>query len=576
MKKIKGIGISPGISIGKAWVVEPSFSEGDIEYSIDKSSVEKEIARLNEAINTTEVQIKEFQQKFEKDAGSQYADIFSSHLALLKDKWFKSEIENIIREERINSETAIKKVITRIGKAFKKEEKDFFKDRRRDIMDVVERIIYNLRGSSSYAGFPLYPDEIIVARDLAPSQTVALDKKYIRGFITAIGSETSHAAIIAKALEIPAVVGGEKVLKEIKSGDTVIIDGFKGEVIINPTKEVISEYEKKSKELLLRKEHLSYLKDRPCETIDGKRIFLHANIELPDEVDAVRKYGADGIGLYRTEYLYLNRDDLPTEEEHFLAYKKVVEKMGKEKPVIIRTIDIGGDKFVSTLSLKKELNPFLGWRGIRFCLERKDIFETQLRAILRAAVYGNLKVMFPMVSTLEEVKMAHRILKKVKEDLKNEGKRFKEDIEVGIMVETPSAAIITDKLAVESAFFSIGSNDLIQYTLAVDRSNEKISHLYQPCHPAVIKLIKHTIENGKKKGLWVGICGEMASIPEIACLLVGMGIDELSMAPSAIPEVKDKIMSVRYSDMKKIASEVILFDTHEKVCKYLIEKIYGG
>ncbi|MCM8762572.1 MAG: phosphoenolpyruvate--protein phosphotransferase, partial [Candidatus Omnitrophica bacterium] len=272
----------------------------------------------------------------------------------------------------------------------------------------------------------------------------------------------------------------------------------------------------------------------------------------------------------------LNRKDIPTEDEHFLAYKKVAEKMGSEKPVIIRTIDIGGDKFVSALSVRKELNPFLGWRGIRFSLERKDIFETQLRAILRAAIYGNLKVMFPMVSTMEEVKMSHRILQKVKDDLKKEKKKFREDIEVGIMVETPSAALITDKLAEESDFFSIGSNDLIQYTLAVDRSNEKISHLYQPCHPAVIKLIRHTIENGKKRGIWTGLCGEMASIPEIACLLVGMGIDELSMAPSAIPAVKEKIRSIKYSNMEKISQEVLLFETHEKVYKYLADRINGG
>ncbi|MDD3725582.1 MAG: phosphoenolpyruvate--protein phosphotransferase, partial [Candidatus Ratteibacteria bacterium] len=525
MKKIKGLGISPGIAIGKAYVIE-SPSVQVPEYSIDKSSIEQEIERLNEAINTTELQIKELQQTFQKEVGQQYGDIFSFHLALLKDKWFKSEVERITRDERINSESAVKKAIHHVGKKFKKEAKDFLQDRRRDIIDVIERLINNLRGSS-YTGINLFPDEIIVARDLSPSQTVSLDKKYIRGFITAIGSITSHAAIIAKALEIPAVVAGEDILTEIQSGDVVIIDGHTGEVIISPSKAIITEYKKKQEHLSKRRQQLLSLKDKPCETKDGKKILLHANIELPEEVETARKYGADGIGLYRTEYLYLNRENLPTEEEHFLAYKKVAENIGMERPVIIRTIDIGGDKFVSALSTKRELNPFLGWRGIRFCLERQDIFETQLRAILRAAVYGNLKIMFPMVSTLEEVQRAHRVLQKVKTDLKKEQKKFKDTIEVGIMVETPSAALITDKLAEESDFFSIGSNDLIQYTLAVDRSNEKISHLYQPCHPAVIKLIKLTIENGKKKGIWTGICGEMASIPNIACLLVGMGIDEL-------------------------------------------------
>ncbi|MCM8776816.1 MAG: phosphoenolpyruvate--protein phosphotransferase [Candidatus Omnitrophica bacterium] len=574
MKKIKGIGISSGIAIGKAFVLEfPSLQE--TEYTIDKPAIEKEIERFNDAINMTESQIEELQQTFEKEVGPKYADIFSFHLAILKDKWFKNEVERIIREERINSESAVKKVIHHIGKIFKKEEKDFFQDRRRDIIDVIERIIHNLSGYS-YTGMKLFSDEIIVTRDLSPSQTVSIDKNYIRGFVTAIGSETSHAAIIAKALEIPAVVAGEKVITEIKTGDTVIIDGQEGEVIIKPSEKIITEYKKKQEQLSIRKKQLLFLKDKPCETIDGRRIYLHANIELPEEVETARKYGADGIGLYRTEYLYLNRKDIPTEDEHFLAYKKVAEKMGSEKPVIIRTIDIGGDKFVSALSVRKELNPFLGWRGIRFSLERKDIFETQLRAILRAAIYGNLKVMFPMVSTMEEVKMSHRILQKVKDDLKKEKKKFREDIEVGIMVETPSAALITDKLAEESDFFSIGSNDLIQYTLAVDRSNEKISHLYQPCHPAVIKLIRHTIENGKKRGIWTGLCGEMASIPEIACLLVGMGIDELSMAPSAIPAVKEKIRSIKYSNMEKISQEVLLFETHEKVYKYLADRINGG
>ncbi|MCX8082671.1 MAG: phosphoenolpyruvate--protein phosphotransferase [bacterium] len=574
MKKIKGIGISPGIAIGKAFVLE-SYSLQDTEYTIDKSTIEKEIARFHDAINTSESQIEELKQTFEKEVGTKYADIFSFHLALLKDKLFKSEVERIIKEEKVNSESAVRKVINQISRIFKKEEKDFHQDRRRDILDVIERIIHNLRGSS-YTGIKIFSDEIIVARDLSPSQTVSINKSYIRGFITAIGSETSHTAIIAKALEIPAVVAGEKIITEIKTGDTVIIDGYTGDVIIKPSKNIIDDYKKKQEQLSMRKKQLLFLRDKPCETIDGKRIFLHANIELPEEVEAAKKYGADGIGLYRTEYLYLNRNDLPTEEEHFIAYKKVAEKIGTEKPVIIRTIDIGGDKFVSVLSIRKELNPFLGWRGIRFSLERQDIFETQLRAILMASVYGNLKVMFPMVSTIEEVRMSHKILQKVKNDLKKEKKHFKEDIEVGIMVETPSAALITDKLAVESDFFSIGSNDLVQYTLAVDRSNEKILHLYQPCHPSVIKLIQLTIENGKRKGIWTGLCGEMASIPEIACLLVGMGIDELSMAPSAIPAVKEKIRSVKYTTMVEILKEVISFETHEQVYKYLLNRINGG
>jgi phosphoenolpyruvate-protein phosphotransferase (PTS system enzyme I) len=570
MKKIKGIGVSSGIAIGKAWIWENLFLKYP-EYSIDKNAVDAEIRRFNEALKDTELEIQKIQENFKSVVGKQYADIFSSHIAFLKDARLKDETENIIKDERINSESALNRVIQKLGREFKKKEVDFLKDRRRDLLDVIERVITNLQ-RPMLSKIKKFNNEIIVAKDLSPSQTVSLDKNYVIGFVTEIGSKTSHAAIIAKALEIPAVIG-ENATEKIKNGDRVIIDGDNGLIFINPEKTVIEEYRDKKEKLSKLKKRLFLIRDLPCQTSDGRRINLHANIEFPDEVETAKKYGAEGIGLYRTEYLYLNRKDLPSEEEQFLAYKNVAEKMGKNRPVIIRTIDIGGDKFTSALPASKELNPFLGWRGIRFCLERKDIFETQLRAILRAAVYGNLKVMFPMVSTVEEVIESKRILEKVRIELKKEKKEFKDKIDTGIMVEIPSTALITDRFGEISDFFSIGSNDLVQYTLAVDRGNEKIAHLYQPCHPAVLKLIKTTVENASKNKIWTGLCGEMASIPEIACLLVGIGLEELSMAPVAIPSVKGKMRGVSYSKLREIADRALLFDTNEKVYRYLLNKL---
>ncbi len=573
MKQIKGIGVSQGIAIGKAGIWENSLlkSPEHYKYHIENGALELEIERFYKAIKKTETEIKELQEKIRTEAGTQYVDIFSFHLTLLEDPLLKEETVKIIRDEKINSESALNRVIQKLGRKFKKKQTDFLEDRRRDLLDVIERILINLQAPTPKR-IDKFQNEIIITKDLSPSQTVSLDKNYVIGIVTEIGSKTSHAAIIAKALEIPAVIA-ENATKEIKAGDRIIIDGDAGLILIEPSKTVIEEYLRKKNKLVRLQKRLFFIRDLPCQTLDGRRVSLHANIEFPQEVETAKKYGAEGIGLYRTEYLYLNRKALPSEEEQFLAYKNVAEKMEGNKPIIIRTIDIGGDKFTSVLPSIGELNPFLGWRGIRFCLERKDIFETQLRAILRAAVYGNLKIMFPMVSTIEEVKASKELIKKVMLALKNEKKEVKEHIDVGIMVEIPSAALITDKFAEISDFFSIGSNDLVQYTLAVDRSNEKIAHLYQPCHPSVLRLIKTTIENASKHKIWTGLCGEMASIPEMACLLVGMGVQELSMAPGAIPAVKEKIRTASYSKLKKIAERAIHFNTNEQVYSYLLKEL---
>jgi|LSQX01.2.fsa_nt_gb phosphotransferase system enzyme I (PtsI) len=569
MKKIYGLGLSPGIVIGKVLILKNNLL-GDPEHTISKNKISSEIERFLSAKKEAEKEILKKQEELKETAGNKYADIFYFHLSLLNDPFFIEKTKDIITKELVNTETALKKVLENISYEFKKSSEDLMKDKRIDMSDVIERIIVKLN-KTDVMKIKKQKEEIIVAHDLAPSQTVSLDKKYVIGFITEVGSVTSHTAILAKALEIPAIVAKEKVTELLQDGDSVIIDTNEGIIIQNPSASTIQKYKRKQKELVLKNKQLSFLKNLLGKTKDGRSIKLQANIELPEEIETAEKYGAEGIGLYRTEYLYLNRKDLPCEEEQFLAYKKVCGKT-QENDIIIRTLDIGGDKFLSKSPYPKELNPFLGWRGIRFCLERLDIFETQLRAILRAAACGNLKIMFPMVSTIEEIIQSKEILQKVKKDLKKEKVDFNSDIDVGVMIEVPSAALISYRLAKEVDFFSIGSNDLVQYTLAADRGNSKIAHLYQPCHPAVLHLIKLTIKNALKEGIWTGICGEMASIPEIACLLAGLGAVEFSMAPVAIPAVKDRLRQFDYSYLKSIAKEIEVFDNHSDVYNYLQKK----
>jgi len=409
---------------------------------------------------------------------------------------------------------------------------------------------------------------VVVAHDLSPSETALMHKKHVLAFVTDIGGRTGHTAIMAKSLEIPAVVGVEVATKRIHKGDLVVIDGVRGEVVIDPDPETLHKYEVEQRRLQEIDRQLLPLRDLPAETLDGHRIVLAANIEVPDEILSVLAHGAAGIGLYRTEFFYLNRTDLPSEEEQFQAYKSVAERMGSQ-PVIIRTVDLGGDKFLSPLELPSEMNPFMGWRAIRFCLARPDIFRVQLRAILRASAYGNLKLMFPMISGIDELRRANEILREVKTELVREGLPFSSTMEVGAMIEVPSAALTCDLLAKEAQFFSIGTNDLIQYSLAVDRMNEKIAYLYEPTHPAIIRLIKHIIEAGHQAGLWVGMCGEMAGEPALALLLLGMGLDEFSASPVQVPLVKKVVRSVEYRLAQSIAQEALTLKTSKEVENFL-------
>jgi phosphotransferase system enzyme I (PtsI) len=563
MKKIKGIPASPGFAIGKARKLNDDFFSFREIKKIREENVDEEIKRFHESINKTENEILEIINNIKKIADEEYAEIFSFHLSLLRDKNLIEKIEKIIKREKVSAETALKKYVDNLNKEFFSNGK---KTRKKEILDIFERIITNLKEKNDI--LKNLKEGILVANDLSPTQTVSIDTKYIKGFVTSMGTETSHTAIIAKALEIPAVVGIKEKIEEINENDQILIDGYDGIVIINPTQIEIEKMKIKEREIKKIRRKIYILKSKKTTTSDGKEIKLYANIQLPEEVETALKYGAEGIGLFRTEYLYLKRKDLPSEEEQFFSYKKIIEKFGK-KEIIIRTIDVGGDKFISAFQGPKELNSFLGLRGIRFCLEKRDIFLTQIRAILRASYYGNLKIMFPMITTKEEVIETKKIIDEAKKELRKENLKFKEDIEVGIMIETPSAALVSDDLAKEVNFFSIGSNDLIQYTLAIDRVNEKLSYLYQPCHPSVLKLIKITVENAIKNNIAVGLCGEMASIPEIACLLIGFGINELSMAPVAIPSVKEKIMKNSYMKMKEIAENVMNLTKHDEIINFL-------
>jgi len=477
-----------------------------------------------------------------------------------------------IKEERLNAETALREVCESFLERFKVVQTEFIEERFRDIEDIAERILHNLLKRPIMSLSHLEENIIVVAHNLAPSDTASMDKDKVLGFATDVGGRTSHAAIMARALEIPAVVGLRKVTKRVRPGTTVIVDGDRGRVIIDPTPSQIRSYQRRKKVFLAYKEKLESLKLLPAQTVDGREIELAANIAGPEEVDLAVENGAEGVGLYRTEYLYMNRPSLPSEEEQLEAYKTVAEKVYPHS-VIIRTLDIGGDKFLSPLPVPREINPFMGWRGIRLSLELVDVFKTQIRAILRAAQYGKVKIMFPLVSSLEEVREANHILLEVKNQLEKEGVSFPNSVEVGIMIEVPSAAIIADVLAKEVDFFSLGTNDLIQYTLAVDRVNEKVAHLYQPLHPTILRLIDSVVKAAHRENIWVGACGEMANDPLGMPVLLGLGVDELSVAPTSILEVKKVIRSISWEETQRIASHLLSLSTSQQTRRYLEGKI---
>lgn len=568
---LKGIPASPGIATGKV------FLFGREQYAITRQvikddQIQAEIKRFMDALVQTKNEILDIKKRISEEMGVEHGQIFSAHLLVIEDSMLIEEVISKIKKEKLSIEYVFQDVLRKYIKVFSEMDDEYLKERISDINDVGSRILKNLIGAKEDILANLKEKVIVVAYDLSPSDTATMHKKNVIGFATDIGGRTSHTAIMAKSLEIPAVVGLETVTKNVESGDALIIDGTHGMVVINPSQKTLKKYESERKRLVNFEKHLLELKNLPCVTLDGRKVHLAANIEVPEDVLSVIAHGAEGIGLYRTEYFYMNRKDIPDEDEQYKAYSTVVKKV-KPHPITLRTLDLGGDKFLSQLEVPQEMNPFLGWRAIRFCLARPDIFKTQLRAILRASAHGKLKVMYPMISGLEELKQANAILEEAKKSLRKESIPFDEDIEVGAMIEVPSAALITDILAKEVDFFSIGTNDLIQYSLAVDRVNEKIAYLYEPSHPAVLRLIKSIIENGHKAGIWVGMCGEMAGDISMTLVLLGLGLDEFSTSPIAIPEIKRIIRSVTMEKAREIAEEALSLSTGKDVEVYAQKKL---
>ncbi|MCK5706041.1 MAG: phosphoenolpyruvate--protein phosphotransferase [Candidatus Aureabacteria bacterium] len=558
-----GIPVSPGIAAGKTYVFD--HEEDTItKKQLTEADIPIEIVRLEKALIETRREITEIQKKIADSIGVTHAEIFNAHLLVLEDRTFLEEIIKEIEASKVNVEFVFINVMEKYVRAFSEIEDDYLKERISDIQDVGKRVLHNLLGKRRKDLSTLEDEVIVIAFDLSPSDTALMHKDNVIAFATDIGGKTSHTAIMARSIGIPAVVGLHNLSQQVLTGDDIIIDGNKGIVYVNPSDNTKQFYTDKKFQFLDYEKHLESVRDLPSVTKDGKTVVLQANIEMPEDIPSIISHGAKGIGLYRTEFIYMNRSDLPSEEEQYIAYRKAAEAMAP-KSVVIRTMDMGGDKFLSHLQLPKEMNPFLGWRAIRFCLERHDIFKTQLKAILRASEFGNVKMMYPMISGINEIKQAKVILDEAKEELKKENKHFDENMPVGAMIEIPSAAITADIMAKHVDFFSIGTNDLIQYSLAVDRVNEKIAYLYDPMHPAVLRLVKRVIDAAHDAGITVSMCGEMAGDPASVVFLVAMGIDELSMSPFSIPEIKTLIRNLDFSEMKQVVDRIMKMETPEEI-----------
>ena len=562
---MKGLGVSSGIGIGKAFIIDKSLNNIIINHIDD---IEKEIDRLKSAIETAKNELDELYNSSIEELGEKEAQIFKSHEMMLEDETFISEVKVKIKEEKVNAEYALSEVSKIYIEMFKKIEDEYLRERAEDIKDVMNRVIRILMGISSIDFSNLEENSIIVAKDLTPSDTAQIDRTKVAAMITEMGGKTSHAAIIARIMGIPTIVGLDNITDKIKNEDMVICDGKTGKVLVNPSDKQLYYYTQKKSILDEINHDLRKQIGLPSVTKDGFNVSIAANIGTPNDVEMVLENDAEGIGLFRSEFIFMNREHQPTEDEQFEQYKEVLVKMG-QKPVIIRTLDIGGDKNVPYIHIPKEMNPFLGYRAIRLCLGNVEVFRTQLRAILRASVYGNVKIMFPMISTMKELKDSKKILQQAKDELIKDGIPFKDDIEIGIMIEIPSAAIISDLLAKEVDFFSIGTNDLIQYTMAVDRMNSKLSHLYSQYHPALLRLIKGIIDNAHNAGIWVGMCGEAAGDPKLIPIFVGMGLDEFSMNSPSILRSRYIVRNLNKEDMELIAKSTLDMESAFEVEEYL-------
>ncbi|WP_261921152.1 phosphoenolpyruvate--protein phosphotransferase [Staphylococcus aureus] len=561
-KLIKGIAASDGVAIAKAYLlVEPDLTFDKNEKVTD---VEGEVAKFNSAIEASKVELTKIRNNAEVQLGADKAAIFDAHLLVLDDPELIQPIQDKIKNENANAATALTDVTTQFVTIFESMDNEYMKERAADIRDVSKRVLSHILGVELPNPSMIDESVVIVGNDLTPSDTAQLNKEFVQGFATNIGGRTSHSAIMSRSLEIPAIVGTKSITQEVKQGDMIIVDGLNGDVIVNPTEDELIAYQDKRERYFADKKELQKLRDADTVTVDGVHAELAANIGTPNDLPGVIENGAQGIGLYRTEFLYMGRDQMPTEEEQFEAYKEVLEAMDGKR-VVVRTLDIGGDKELSYLNLPEEMNPFLGYRAIRLCLAQQDIFRPQLRALLRASVYGKLNIMFPMVATSNEFREAKAILLEEKENLKNEGHDISDDIELGIMVEIPATAALADVFAKEVDFFSIGTNDLIQYTLAADRMSERVSYLYQPYNPSILRLVKQVIEASHKEGKWTGMCGEMAGDETAIPLLLGLGLDEFSMSATSILKARRQINGLSKNEMTELANRAVDCATQEEV-----------
>lgn len=567
-KLIKGIAASDGVAIAKAYLlVEPdlSFTNENI------TDTDAEIKKFRNALEASKIELTKIRNNAEKSLGADKAAIFDAHLLVLDDPELIQPIEDKIANEKVSAPEALNEVTTQFITIFESMDNEYMRERAADIRDVSKRVLAHLLGVDLPNPSMIDESVVIIGNDLTPSDTAQLNKEFVQGFVTNIGGRTSHSAIMSRSLEIAAVVGTKSITHEVKQGDMVIVDGITGDVIIDPTEDELIAYQNKRERFFEDKKELQKLRDAETVTVDGEHAELAANIGTPDDLYGVMENGAEGIGLYRTEFLYMGRDQMPTEDEQFEAYKKVLETM-KDKRVVVRTLDIGGDKELPYLNLPKEMNPFLGYRAIRLCLDQQDIFRTQLRALLRASAYGKLNIMFPMVATIKEFRDAKAILLEEKDKLTSEGQEVADDIEVGIMVEIPSTATLADIFAKEVDFFSIGTNDLIQYTMAADRMSERVSYLYQPYNPAILRLVKQVIEASHKEGKWTGMCGEMAGDETAIPLLLGLGLDEFSMSATSILKARRQINGLSKNEMTELANRAINCATQDEV-KELVHHI---
>jgi phosphotransferase system enzyme I (PtsI) len=568
----KGIGVSPGIAIGRAVIVEKRVASV-YRVPIRDEEVAGEVTRFTESLEKTRDELLDLKMKVSRSMGDEYASIFEAHAMIVGDPSFADKVAQKIENEQVNAEWALAEVQEELQARFASFDDEYLRERVADVKDVAERVLVHLQGVAHHDLSEIAHDVIIIADDLTPSDTVHFNRRPIVGFATEAGGRTSHTSIIAKSLFMPAVIGVPRLTKIVDNDELIIVDGYEGTIVVNPTAALVAEY--RSRVSRHEEAERKLLENRTLSAItkDQHQISLQANIELVEELGDAIKFGAEGIGLYRSEFLYIaTSPDLPTEEEHFNIYRKLVEATAPN-PCIIRTFDLGGKKLAREVMGSKEDNPVLGLRALRLCMQHRDMFKTQLRALLRASAFGNMKIMFPLVSGVQELRQVKTLVREIRLELDAEGIAYNRELPIGIMIEVPSAAVIADLLATEADFFAIGTNDLIQYSLAIDRGNENVSYLYEPLHPALLRLIKGVIDAGKAAGIPVSMCGEMASDPIYAIVLLGLGLEIFSMNPSSIPVIKNVVRSVRYKDCKRIAEVALNKKTAQEIEEFIIESV---